>query len=176
MTILAEHSPLPALARSASAVSAEAQTLLSAASAARESLERSIALFGPKAAAISRIWALAFECAEIDWDGAGAEPISAAAAKRAADLIRALLDNVPLPEFAPEPDGSISMDWIQSRNRLLSLSVGTSSRLAYAWLDGTDRGHAVAYFDGERVPPLILETIKGIVNHGSAPVRSTRGC
>ena len=44
------------------------------------------------------------------------------------EFIRALLDDLPLPEFAPEPDGSISPDWIQSRNRLFSISVGSTHR------------------------------------------------
>jgi hypothetical protein len=123
-----------------------------------------------KSAAILQIRALAQECAEPGWDGDGAEPISQAAASLAVDLIRALPDGVALPEFAPEPDGSISLDWIQSRSRLLSLSAGPGSRLAYAWLDGEDRGHAVACFDGATLPWRILEEIRGIVGHANAPV------
>ena len=90
------------------------------------------------------------------------------AALSAANFIRALPDGIALPEFAPEPDGSISLDWIQSRNRLFTLSVGSTNRLAYAWVDGTDKGHAVARFDGEHVPPRILEGIRGITNRGNA--------
>lgn len=171
MTMLAEQAPVHWLARPGSAVSGEAQTPWSAANAVLKTLKRSLPLSGPKAAATSRIWALVGECAEMDWDGAGAEPVSALAADRADDFIRALPDNVPLPEFAPEPDGSISLDWIQSRSRLFSLSVGQGSGLAYAWVDGADRGHAVARFDGETVPPRVLEGIRGIMNHGNAAIR-----
>ena len=121
----------------------------------------------PRDAAISRIWALLNECAEEDWDGDGAQPISELAAAQAADLIRALPENLPLPDIAPEPDGAISLDWIQSRSRLFTLSVGESHRLPYAWLDGTDRGHAVARFDGETVPPRILEGIRRTVSSES---------
>jgi hypothetical protein len=105
--------------------------------------------YAPKTAVISQVRAIANECAAAGWDGAGAEPASQDAVARAVDLIRALPDGVALPELAPEPDGQISLDWIQSRNRLFSLSVGPGRRLAYAWLDGEDRGHAVAGFDGE---------------------------
>jgi hypothetical protein len=77
--------------------------------------------------------------------------------------VRALPDGIPLPEFAPEPDGSISLDWILSRNRLFSVSIGHSSRLAFAWLDGADNGHGVARFDGQNVPPRVLEGIKCII-------------
>jgi hypothetical protein len=36
--------------------------------------ERSLALYGPKAATIAQIWALVKECEEPGWDGSGAEP------------------------------------------------------------------------------------------------------
>lgn len=163
-------SALHALARAGSAVSTEAQTVRQAAIDVVEHVERSQALFGSKADAISQIWALANECAGPDWDGDGALPTNQSAVFRATAFIRAFPDGLPLPEFTPEPDGSISLDWIRSRNRLFSLSVGTSDRLAYAWLDGTDKGHAVARFDGERVPPRILEGIKGIITDGNAAV------
>jgi hypothetical protein len=113
-------------------------------------------------AAISDIGAMAMECSAPGWDGEAAEPISTVAVVRGTKLVRALPDGFELPEFAPEPDGSISLDWIQSRNRLFSVSVGASDRLAYAWLDGTDRGHGVTGFDGDRVPPVILGLISGI--------------
>ncbi len=81
-------------------------------------------------------------------------------------LVRALPGRIPLPEFAPEPDGSVSLDWIQSRSRMFSLSVGIGTRLAYVWLDGADKGHVVARFDGLNVPPRVLEGIHTIMNHG----------
>ncbi len=77
------------------------------------------ALFGEKAAALSRLAALAAECAEQGWDGEDAVAISSGAVAAAERLVRALPDGIPIPEFAPEPDGSISLEWIMSRNRLL---------------------------------------------------------
>lgn len=160
--------PLYSLAREGSAVSSEAQAVQEVAGTVARFVERSQALFGDKAGAISQIWTLANECAEPGWDGGDALPLSYLAVFKAISFIRALPDEVPLPEFAPEPDGSISLDWIKSRNRLLSLSIGTSDRLAYAWLDGTDKGHAVARFDGETIPPRILEAIMAITNRDAA--------
>ena len=165
--------PLYYRARTGSAISTEAQTVQQAARTVMESVERSQALFGNKAMAISQIWALANECAEPGWDGDGAFAMNQIAVFNAVAFIRALPNGVPLPECAPEPDGSVSFDWIQSRNRLFSLSVGTSNRLAYAWLDGSDKGHAVARFDEEQgVPPRILAGIKAIMNSGNAVFRS----
>ena len=164
--------PLYSLARLGSAISAEAQAVQRAATSVVDSVERSQALFGDKATAISQVWALANECGELSWDGDDALPLDHMAVFKAVAFIRALPEGVPLPEFAPEPDGSVSLDWISSRNRLFSLSVGSGDRLPYAWLDGTDKGHAVARFDGESVPLRIMEGIKAISNGGSALVRS----
>ena len=168
---LVGYAALNAFARAGSAVSTDAQAVRNAAYAVVSSAERSYALFGAKATAIAQILALAKECANADWDGEDATPVDRRAAISAVDFIRALPGEFALPEFAPEPDGSISLDWIESRSRLFSLSVGTNNRLAYAWLDGADKGHAVARFDGERVPPRILEGIRGVMDRGISTVR-----
>ncbi|HSY50016.1 MAG TPA: hypothetical protein VLC46_14475 [Thermoanaerobaculia bacterium] len=156
-----------AAAGDGTALSAEAATIRRSVSAAMESMEQSIALFGPKTEAISEILAVAAEHGETGWNGEGAEPISMLAVDRAVAFIRALPRSVSMPEVAPEPDGSISLDWICSRSRIASISIGVSDRLAFAWLDGTDQGHAVARFDGERIPSLILERIREAMGHAA---------
>ncbi len=153
-----------------SAVSDESKVTHDALSALRRSEEASQALFGKKATAISEIWSLVNDSAEPDWDSAGADPVERLAAFRAVEVIRALPSTVPLPEVAGEPDGSISLDWILSRNQLFSLSIGVGDRLAYAWLDGSNRGHGVDRFDGVTVPARILQGIHEILRHGHAPV------
>jgi hypothetical protein len=169
---LVGYAALHAYARGSSAISPEAQAVRKAASAVVKSAERSQVLFGQKSVAISKIVALANECAEAGRDGDEAAPMDWVAVQTAVEFIRAMPDDLPLPEFAPEPDGSLSLDWIQSRNRLFSLSVGSTNRLAYAWLDGSDKGHGVAGFDGERIPLRIIEGIIGIMNHGNATLGS----
>ena len=166
------YAALHVYACGSSAISSEAQAVRKAASAVVEFAEQSQVLFGTKRIAISHIEALANECAEAGWDGNEAAPIDWAAVLTAMEFVRAMPDDLPLPEFAPEPDGSISLDWIQSRNRLFSLSVGSTDRLAYAWLDGSDRGHGVARFDGKRIPSRIIEGIIGIMNHGNVTIGS----
>jgi len=161
------------LAGGGSAVSPEANAVHKAATRVAESTERSLALFGAKAAALSQLAAMAAECSEPGWDGDTAVPIDPVAVMSAEGFVRALPDDVPLPEFGPEPDGAISLDWIHSRNHLLSLSIGRSSRLAYAWLNGSDKGHGVARFDGQNVPPLILQIIKVVMRSGHAGLRVT---
>lgn len=169
---LVGYAALNAYARGDSAISSEARAAQKAATALVESAERSQALFGEKASAISQLRALANECADQNWDGNGASAMDPLAVSMAEAFVRAMPDNVPLPEFAPEPDGSISLDWIQSRSRLFSVSVGINHRLAYAWVDGADRGHAVARFDGDRIPRRVIEGICEIMNHGNTTFRA----
>lgn len=103
---------------------------------------------------------LARECNVSNWDGYGAEPASPRALRRAEDLIESLPDDFPLPEFSIEPDGCVSLDWMPAAYRTLTVSVGVSDRLPYAWVDGTDRGHAVARLVDGQLPPRILSEIR----------------
>jgi len=155
-----------------SAVSAEAKVVSLAASGIVNSVENSQALFGGKAVAISGLRKLANECARNDWDGNQAEAINPMALLNAENVLRVMPENLPLPEFAIEPDGGISLDWIKSRSCLFSVSVGDSQRLAFAWLDGADQGHGVSLFDGRQLPDRIIEGIKAINNYGNASVRA----
>ncbi len=159
MTSMVREIELPYEVLPATGLSDEAGWVRQAIVTVRDHAERSLALFGAKAAAISDLHALMNESDHLS-------PIARAGAEA---LIRALPKGIPLPEFAPEPDGSISCDWIASQMCFLSVSVGEGPRLAYAWVDGTDGGHAVARFDGERVPSALLGDIRRIMN--SAPVR-----
>ena len=121
--------------------------------------------FAARAAAISDLWALVDECSATGWDGDGALPLSKDAAVQAEEFIRALPEGVPLPEVSPESDGSVALDWIRTPNHMLSLSIGTTDRLAYGWVDGADTGHAVARFDGEQIPARIIEGIRADMDH-----------
>src|SRR5882724_7111596 len=138
------YAALSPYAQPGSAVSPEAETVIQAASSIVRAAERSVALFGDKAAALSSLRELASECSVDDWDNAGAQAINVDALTCAERLLRALPSSVPIPDCSPEPDGSISLDWSESSHRLFSISVSGSNRLAFAWLDGSDRGHGVA--------------------------------
>ncbi len=168
---LSGHLALQALAGGSSAVSPEAQTVHKAATEIIRAAERSQALFGNKVSALSDLAALKAEYSEPGWDGsdgAATDPLSVFWTEQ---FIRALPEGISLPEFAPEPDGSISLDWILSRTRMFSLSIGPSSRLSYAWLDGANRGHGVAGFNGQRIPPPILDSLDWIVGARDAALR-----
>jgi len=172
MTIRLGLAALYTLARPGSAVSHEAQVVQQAANHAVSSVEGSRALFGRKANAISELSALANECADEGWDGADARPIDPQAVDNAIAFLRALDDYLPLPEISAEPDGAVSLDWIRSRNRLISVSIGAGDRLAFAWLDGSDRGHGVARFVEGVVPTRIVDGVTTIMDLRNAAVRA----
>lgn len=117
--------------------------------------------------AIANLWALATDCGESGWDGANAAAIDRNAVSNAQMFVRSLPAGFPPPEFTANPDGSVSLDWIESRNRVFSISISAGSKLAYAWLDGNDKGHGIAQFDGQRIPIRVLEGIHGILSNGN---------
>jgi hypothetical protein len=172
LSLLVGYASINAFSRQSSAVSFEAQVIREAAHEVVQHAERSESLFGIKSEAISKLWTMFDECSEADWDGNGSEPLKGVAAGAVEAFIRALPVRMPMPEMAPEPDGAVSLDWVESRYRRFSISFGGNDRLAYAWLDGSDKGHAVARFDGAKIPPRILEGIQSIMNHADATIRT----
>jgi hypothetical protein len=140
-----------ALARPGNAVSVEAK------------LVQTSAEFGSKTALMSELWGLAQSHADAGWDGGEALPVDRHAIALAVAFVRALPDDGEMPEVAVDPDGAVSLDWMPSRHRMLSVSfAGNSDRLAYAWIDGTDRGSAVARFDRSTVPMRLLQAIPAV--------------
>lgn len=145
------------------AFSPESGRLVEAARDARAKLEQSFALFGTRGDVLAELRSVVEECEEPDWDGYGAAAIDGASARVAEQIIRALPNDVAMPEVTPQPNGHIALDWIAARHRMLSVSASPNARLAFAWLDGSDRGYGVVRFDGERVPREILAKAREIM-------------
>src|SRR5665213_2733357 len=121
-----------------------------------------IIIFEAKNEAVSRLMELVDEYAT-----SGTMAIHPNAISIAKTFLRALPESISLPEFSADPDGSISLDWIESRNRLFSLSAGANQSLSFAWLDGPNKGHGVEYFDGEQIPKRIIDGITAIIKNGN---------
>ncbi|MES2996895.1 MAG: hypothetical protein V4733_08805 [Verrucomicrobiota bacterium] len=102
------------------------------------------------------------ECSEENWDGYGGAAVEGSAVKLAREVIRSLPEDIPMPEFSVEPDGCIALDWQPSHIRNFTLSAGKSHRLPYAWMDGTERGYAVAGFLNGQLSPRVLDEIRRI--------------
>ena len=97
--------------------------------------------------------------------------VSTAAVQRALRLVQSLPNHVPIPDVAVDPDGEIALDWMPSRTRAFSISVGDSDRLAYALMDGSDRAHGVFRFTGSIPRPLLLQ-IADLTTDANAAVRA----
>jgi hypothetical protein len=146
-----------------SGVSPEAFSLQNSFREYASHLETSESLFGDKAQLISQLNELCAECSEDDWDGYGAEAVSETVSLCAEAFIRALPDGMAMPEISAEPDGQIAFDWLPSKTKTFTLSVSSSDRLAYAWIDGSNRGHAVDLFEGDKLPPRVLGELQRIL-------------
>lgn len=168
ISLIAGHAALQSLTLQGTATSSLAREVRSNAVIVTEYVERSVALYGAKSEALAKLHSIAAECSYPDWDGYGAEAVHLGALQRAEMFLRSLPEDFPLPEFSVEPDGAISFDWLPTRTRSFSLSIGEFDRIAYAWLDGTDRGHAVARVSPGEIPGRILEELSRIVHHASA--------
>lgn len=165
--LVAGYTATAALARSGTAVSREAGIVRQNASRVVGRTEQSVALFGIKSLALTALSSAAGECSENNWDGYGALPVERRALELAAEIIRSIPDGLPMPEFAIEPDGSVSMDWMPTPRRTFTLSVGKNARIPYAWVDGTDHGHGVVRLEDGRIPARLIGEIQSICRHES---------
>ena len=150
-----------------SAVSDEAGVIREKALDLSKHIERSWALFGSKEDALNRLYELAAECAAADWDGYGAEAVSKSAVEHSAHFIRRLPEDLPLPEISVEPDGEIAFDWSPTPTQTFSVSIGATDRMACAWVNGTEHGHAVASSNNGEISSRILQEIQRITNNDS---------
>ena len=130
-------------------------------------VESSRALLGSKEDALNRLYELAARCTEAGWDSYDAEAVSQSAVKRSANFIRRLPEDLPLPEISVEPDGEIALDWSPTPTQTFSVSIGTADRMACAWVNGAEHGHAVTYSNNGEIPLRILQEIQRITNDDS---------
>ncbi|MCY3788784.1 MAG: hypothetical protein OXH63_08335 [Gemmatimonadetes bacterium] len=130
-------------------------------------VESSRALLGSKEDALNRLYELAAECTEADWDSYGAEAVSQSAVERSANFIRRLPGGLPLPEIAVEPDGQIALDWSPTSTQTFSVSIGTADRMTCAWVNGTEHGHVVVYSNNGEISLRILQELQRITNDDS---------
>ena len=124
--------------------------------------ESAESLFGQKSQLISDLRAIAADCAQDDWDDYGAKAVSNTVILRAEAFIRALPESISTPEISAEPDGQVSFDWLSSRTRTFTLSVNPTNRLAYAWIDGANRGNAAEVFERGTLPSRLLNELQHI--------------
>lgn len=118
---------------------------------------------------LRKLRALKSRHAHENWDGYGALPLYPANLVSGEAFIRALPDRLPLPEVSVDPDGGLSFDWVPGKSKTFTVSVNEGDRISYAWIDGSDRGHAAVKADaGGRLPDRLVAEIERIAGHASS--------
>ena len=69
---------------------------------------------------------------------------------------------LPQPELCHDPDGMVSMDWVFAKDRVLSLSVGVSAKMAYAWIANGERGSGLVTIRGPKAMQWLAQTIERV--------------
>jgi hypothetical protein len=88
---------------------------------------------GPRAEwAISGIEQILSESGNPETSPIEVTPVDVATARAAVAFSLLLPRSLPAPEIAPEPDGEISFDWLGPSEKIFSVSVDATGRLAYA--------------------------------------------
>ena len=77
-------------------------------------------------------------CQQPNWDGEGAEAVSAETHEVARRLLQSLPNDMPLPSVSPEPDGQLNFEWYQAPRRLLSASFSAEGVVYWAALIGSE--------------------------------------
>lgn len=125
---------------------------------AMESFSQSVSLGLSREDAINTVYEISLECANEDWDGYGALPVSEDANYEARKILQLLPSSVPMPEVLPEPSGDIGLEWRKGRNHFV-ISVSGNNEITYAGIFGKNRIHGTEYFYNA-IPSIILENLR----------------
>ncbi len=102
-------------------------------------------------------------CGRTGWDGEGSAPVQALTLEHAIRFIDALPMGYAEPDPGVDPDGEISLSWIGNKGHRLSLSIGPTGRVSFAYRIGPRRRNGTEWL-GDSIPEELLEYI------GSFPV------
>lgn len=118
-------------------------------------------------AAFADLEAARSEAAVDGWNGHGGKAVSPRSYRQARRLLGALLMIGPEPEITIDAEGDFELDWIIGTGRALTLSISGDGRIAFAWIDGTRRGHGTEWFTGG-IPAAIATAIGDVTRGGDS--------
>lgn len=108
---------------------------------------------------------LSNECAAPDWDGEGSVAVQPLAVDHALGFIDALPMGYAEPDPGIDPDGEVSLSWIGKKGHRLSLSIGPTGRISYAYRIGPRRLNGTEWL-GDNIPDELLKFIGTFPIHG----------
>jgi len=85
------------------------------------------------------------ECSSVGWDGANAKPVSEEVLQCAVRFLYSFSIRIEVPEVGAEPDGSITLEWYRSPNKVVSISINPDGWVYWAALIGASRRHGADY-------------------------------
>lgn len=85
------------------------------------------------------------ECSSEGWDGANAKPVSEEVLQCAVRFLYSFSVRIEVPEVGAEPDGSITLEWYRSPNKVVSISINPDGWVYWAALIGASRRHGADY-------------------------------
>ena len=108
---------------------------------------------------LTRLSMLHSECKVGNWDGYEAKPVDEGTINNALELAISLCDKgLSIPEFTPDPDGEIALEWYGDDNSVASVSVGSSSLITYAAVRSDEqRTNGTMPFKKESIDGLVKQ-------------------
>ena len=86
------------------------------------------------------------DCYKPDWDGHGAEAITAESYEIAQRFIHSLPTGIAQPTISADPDGCFTFEWQVSPRKLVLVSVHPNFRMDYAALFGSAKNYGTEPF------------------------------
>jgi len=111
----------------------------------RELLQESIALSFVAKGTFQQLDEIFCECFFDGWDGDKAKPISQEVFHCAIRFLNSFPLGMEAPEVGAEPDGAITLEWYQSPNKVVSISINPDGWVYWAALIGTSKRHGADY-------------------------------
>jgi len=85
------------------------------------------------------------ECSSEGWDGERAKAISIEVLRCTKRFLSSFPLGMEAPEVGAEPDGAITLEWYQSPNKVISISINPDGWMYYAALIDTSKRHGADY-------------------------------
>lgn len=82
------------------------------------------------------------------------------AKEAAAAFIRLLPMALAQPEQTDERSGAVTLSWRASDTQRITVELDNLDRLVFDFTDGADHSHGMCYFDGERIPDLVMNALR----------------
>lgn len=99
-------------------------------------------------------------CKKKNWNGEGADPISATTPGRAEHLLLALPSHLPVPEIFADPTGAIVFEWYRRPKHRFVMSVYGNGPIEFAGLLGVGNEVYGAARMGDGLPEIIRDHLR----------------